>query len=204
MPIRTLLFDFGNVVAFFDHQRAVAQLARHSDRAPAELMLELYGGPIEDDYEVGKLSTAEYVREAKLNGRLTCTDEQFRTMFCDIFWPNPEVIDLLPALAKHYRLVLASNTNDAHFTKYTAQFAGELKPFAHLVASHHAGARKPHPEFFAYAHRFAGAEPHECLFVDDLPVNIEAAERFGWKGVVYRPGGSLAKQLREHGIRLAS
>ena len=29
--IKTLLFDFGNVVAFFDHDRAVRRLLPHTD-----------------------------------------------------------------------------------------------------------------------------------------------------------------------------
>jgi putative hydrolase of the HAD superfamily len=200
--IRTVIFDFGNVVAFFDHGRAVRQLARFTDMDPVELALQLYGSPIEDAYERGAIPTAEYVREAKLNGRLTCTDDEFLAAFVDIFWPNPEVIDLIPRLKPRYRLVLASNTNDAHFDKFTYQFADVLGHFAHLGTSHTAGARKPEPAFFAHVHQAAQAEPAECLFVDDLPVNVEAAERFGWKGIVYRPDGSLLTRLQNAGVRV--
>ena len=73
--IRTIFFDFGNVVGFFDHDRAIRELARFTDMSPTELGLQLYGGPLEDDYECGKLTTEEYVREALLNGRLRCTPE---------------------------------------------------------------------------------------------------------------------------------
>ena len=198
--IRTIIFDFGNVVAFFDHGRALRQLARFTDMDPVELGLVLYGSPIEDAYERGAVSTAEYVREAKLNGRLTCTDDEFLAAFVDIFWPNPEVIDLIPRLKPRYRLMLASNTNDAHFTKFTRQFPDALGHLDHLGTSHRAGARKPEPAYFANVHRFAAAEPSECLFVDDLPVNVEAAERFGWQGVVYRPDGSLPAALRARGV----
>jgi putative hydrolase of the HAD superfamily len=200
--IRTILFDFGNVVAFFDHGRAVEQLARFTDMKPVELALELYGSPIEDAYERGKVSTAEYVREAKLNGRLSCTDDEFLAAFVDIFWPNPEVLALLPRLKPRHRLVLASNTNDAHFTKYTFQFARELAGFDYLVTSHFAGARKPEPAFFAFAHRQAQANPGECLFIDDLGVNVEAAERFGWKGLVYRADGTLVQKLQAAGVEV--
>ena len=200
--IRTIFFDFGNVLAFFDHGRAVAKLAAFTDMDPVELALALYGGPIADDYECGTLTTAEYVREALLNGRLTCTDAEFLTHYTDIFWPNPAVIDLIPRLKPRYRLVLASNTNEAHFVRYTRDFAAALAHFDHVIPSHHAGARKPHPEFFAYALRFADAAPSECVFVDDLPVNVEAAERFGWKGVVYRPDGSLPEKLRAAGVEI--
>ncbi len=202
--IRTIFFDFGNVLGFFDHQRAVDQLVKFTDLNAIELSLRLYGGPVLDDYECGRMTTAEYVREAKLNGRLTCSQDEFLACFNDIFWRNPEVCDLIPRLKPRYRVVLASNTVDAHFRRYCADFADVLAHFNHLVASHHAGYRKPHPEFFTYAHQFALAEPDECLFVDDLPVNIETAERFGWKGIVYRPDGSLADKLREAGVILAS
>jgi putative hydrolase of the HAD superfamily len=200
--MKTIFFDFGNVIAFFDHQRAIAKLARYTDMPPVELALVLYGGTAEDDYETGKLSTAEYVRLGKLNGRLTCTDEEFLAAFVDIFWRNDEVCDLIPRLKPRYRLILASNTNDAHFAKYTEQFADVFRHFDHLCPSHHAKARKPHPEYFAYCQRFAAADPSECLFVDDLPENVEAAGRHGWAGISYQVRGRLAGQLRAAGVEI--
>lgn len=200
--IRTIFFDFGNVIGFFDHQRAIEQLVRYTNLNAIELSLRLYGGPLVDDYEIGKISTAEYIREAKLNGNLSCTQDEFLAAFCDIFWRNPEVCDIIPRLKPRYRIVLASNTVDAHFRRYVADYSDVFVHFNHLVASHHAAARKPHENFYAYAHQFALAEPDECLFVDDLPVNIEAAEHFGWKGIVYRADGTLAKTLEQAGVRL--
>ena len=46
----------------------------------------------------------------------------------------------------------------------------------------------------------AQADPQECLFVDDLPENVEAAGRHGWKGVCYQQRGRLAEQLRAAGV----
>lgn len=200
--MKTIVFDFGNVLAFFDHQRAVDKLARFTDRRPAELMLELYGGALESDYEIGAIATAEYVRLGKLNGRLACTDDEFLAAFVDIFWRNDEVCDLIPRLKPRYRLVLASNTNDAHYRHYTGQFADALRHFDHLCPSHRAGCRKPHAEYFAHCQRFVAAPPGECLFVDDLPANIEAARRHGWAGICYQKPGTLADQLRAAGVEI--
>jgi putative hydrolase of the HAD superfamily len=199
--IRTIFFDFGNVVAFFDHSRAIAQMKAFTDMPPVELALALYGNPLEDDYECGKLSTAEYVRLAKLSGRLTCSEESFLAAFVDIFTANAEVCDLIPRLAPRYRLVIASNTNDAHYRKYTEQFAGALQHFKALCPSHEAGHRKPHTEYYTFCQKSAEAEPGECLFIDDMPVNIEAAVCHGWKGLLYRPGENLAQQLANLGIQ---
>jgi len=198
--IRTIFFDFGNVLAMFDHGRAIAQLKAFTDVPPIELALALYGNPLEDAYERGRISTGEYVRLAKLAGRLDCDEETFLAAFVDIFTKNPAVCEWIPKLAKRHRLVLASNTNEAHFRKFTKQFAGVLKHFAALCPSHQAGYRKPESEYFEYCQRFADAEPSECLFIDDLPANIEGAARHGWQGLLYRPDSDLALQLGERGI----
>jgi putative hydrolase of the HAD superfamily len=190
------------VVAFFDHSRAVARLAQYSDLPPVELALKLYGSQIEDSYERGLIDTAEYIREARLNARLTCTDEQFLSAFGAIFWRNFEVCDLIPRLKPNYRLVLASNTTPAHFDTYTKQFADVFVLFDHLGTSFTACARKPEQPFFAHIQAHAFAEPDECAFIDDLPTNVEAAVRFGWTGITYRPDGSLADKLRAVGVEV--
>jgi putative hydrolase of the HAD superfamily len=204
MPVRTVIFDFGNVVAFFDHGRAIARLAEYTDMDPVELTLVLYGSSIEDAYERGAIDTAEYVRAARRNGRLTCSDEQFLAAFADIFWRNDEVCDLIPRLKPHYRVLLASNTTAAHYDAYARQFADVLRHFDYLGTSFRAAARKPEPAFFADIQTHARAEPNECVFVDDLPVNVEAAERFGWAGVVYRADGTLADKLRAVGVTVGT
>src|SRR5262245_50723728 len=143
--IKTIFFDFGNVLAFFDHQRTVRQLVTFTDVGAIELTRLLYDPPLADAYETGRLTTEEYVCEATRTGRLTCTQDEFLVAFNDIFTPNPEVCELIPRLKPRYRVVLASNTVDAHFRRYVADYADVLAHFDHLVASHHAGAKKPHP-----------------------------------------------------------
>jgi len=197
--IKTIFFDFGNVVAFFDHRRAVERLVSYTDLTAPQL-IELYDRPLVIDYEVGRISTENFVREAMSQGRLSCSPDEFLSCFCDIFWRNDEVCDLIPRLATRYRLVLASNTVDAHFRRYTADYADLFAHFGHLVASHHAGARKPHRDFFSYAQQFALAQPEECLFVDDLESNVAPARQFGWKGLLYRADGTLEGKLRDAGV----
>ena len=45
--IKTILFDFGNVLAFFDHQRAVRQLLPYTDRTAEELVKLIYYNNLE-------------------------------------------------------------------------------------------------------------------------------------------------------------
>ncbi len=199
--MKTIFFDFGNVVGFFDHRRAIAKLAAHTHLTPEELDAAVYHRDRHDAYERGVLSTDEFTRRALAVGQLRCTATEFEALFADIFWRNDDVCDLIPALAKRYRLVLASNTCDAHYRGLCRQFAPELAHFAARGASHEAGARKPHPAFYAYCQSLAAAAPGECLFVDDLLPNIQAGRSHGWHTAHYPAGAKLREVLAPHGIQ---
>ncbi|MFO0936786.1 MAG: HAD-IA family hydrolase [Gemmataceae bacterium] len=201
--MKTIFFDFGNVIGYFDHMRAINQMAPYTPIPPVALEKLLYGGPEEDAYEAGRISTKEYVDFALRAGQIDLPPEQFLYYFADIFTKNPDVCDLIPRLAKRYRLVLASNTNDAHYQRYTAMFEHELSFFSARCPSHEIGFRKPRPEYYHATHRAAQAEPSECLFVDDLPRNtIAAAESVGWNVLVYRPGDSIVEKLSAIGVHV--
>lgn len=200
--MKTIFIDFGNVLGFFDHGRAVAQLAPHTDLTPEQLDNAVYGGVAMDDYESGRITTKEFVRVSKDAGRLTCSDAAFLRAFADIFTPNPDVCDVVPALAEKYRLVLASNTCEAHFARYSEDYADTLRHFKHLCASHLGSARKPSPAFFRYCQEYAEAAPADCLFVDDLPGHVAAASTHGWKTLHYPPGTKFVRELQLAGVKI--
>jgi putative hydrolase of the HAD superfamily len=201
--IRTIFIDFGNVIAFFDHHRATARLIPFTDMPEAELFRTLYGGQLEEDYEHGRITTEEYVRDAIRAGRLTCTPDEFVSAFQAIFTPNPEILDLIPRLKPRYRLVLASNTTDAHYRKYCDQFSSAMAHFDARCPSHHVGHRKPAAAYYEYCQQFADAPPHQCLFIDDILGNVESSTvSVGWKGIVYRPRDKFPDKLRAFGIEL--
>jgi putative hydrolase of the HAD superfamily len=201
--IKTVVFDFGNVLVFFDHRRALDRLVTHTDRTGEELMRLVYHDDLAYRYERGQVTTAELFRLGCERGGLRCNEREFIAAFCDIFWPNPPMADLVPRLKRNgYRLVLASNTNDAHYAHFREAYRDLLRHFDAISVSHEAGARKPEPEFFAHTHRLTGSEKSECVFVDDLAENVAAARRFGWRGIQYTGFDELVSQLNGLGVRL--
>jgi glucose-1-phosphatase len=201
--IKTILFDFGNVLAFFDHQRAVQRLLPHTDLSAEQIVALMYSDHLEDRYERGEVTTDEVFAIACERGGLRCSQKEFVAAFCDIFWPNPPMVELIPRLKrKGYRLVLASNTNAAHYEAYSAAFKDTLAHFDGIAVSHEARARKPHAKFFEHAHALAKCERNECLFVDDLIDNVIGAREFGWNGVHYTKFDVLIPALRVAGVRV--
>src|SRR5438132_14400189 len=172
MRIKTIVFDVGRVVSFFDHRLTISRLAAHASLPAAEMHTQLFGGPLEDDYESGRISTLAFLRRVREVCRLTCPDEIIAAAWADIFWPNEEVCVLLPRLQPRYRLLLGSNTNELHARHFCEQFAGWLRHFDALVLSHEIGVRKPKAGFFEHCAPLAECASAECLFIADFADNV--------------------------------
>ncbi len=198
--IRTIVFDFGKVVAHFDHRLTSRRLAAYTTVPEPTVFRRIYGGTLEDDYESGRIRTAEFLAQVRRLCELECTEEQLVAAYSDIFWPNEGTCRLLPRLAESYPLLLLSNTNELHARQFLPQLHEPLAHFRHIIMSHQVGARKPRPEIFAHAQELAGCPPQQCLFIDDLPANVEGARRFGWQGLVFRDADALCHDLRGLGV----
>lgn len=197
--MKTVIFDFGNVVGFFDHDRTLSRVAEHTHLSKEEMYQAVYAGDLEDTFEKGHIDEPEFLRRVISLWQLQCKEDFLAEAVADIFHPNPEVCELIPRLAGRYRLVLGSNTNLLHARKFRAQFADILNHFDHLVLSCEIGVRKPHEGFFRHCLQYANAPAEECVFIDDLPPNIEGAKKTGMKGIVYRPG-NLVRELAAVGL----
>ncbi|SRR5579883_1585740 len=202
MSITTIVFDFGNVIGFFSHRKAAEQLAAYSPLSVDDILNRYLDNDFEDDFESGRMSLAEFRSLVRQRCRVTCSDEQLDLAIADMFTPNDDVCALVPALKPRYRLVLLSNTNELHAVHFRRQFADTLAHFDALVLSHEVGMRKPCADIYAHCHTIAGSSPRECLFVDDLPANIEAARACGWQGIIYHRGVDLRREMRKLGIEL--
>src|SRR5262245_51910474 len=148
MTLRTVVFDLGNVLARFSHQKAAEQLARHA-RWPAERILAyLFGTPLEDDYEAGRLTDREFFHQVRDAIGYRADEEQFERDYADIFSPMAENCALVPLLKPNYRLLLLSNTTEPHARRFRPLLEPTLAHFDHLVLSFAVRARKPHPQVF--------------------------------------------------------
>ena len=200
--MQTIIFDFGNVVGFFDHWRTLGKLERFTDMPAQEMYDMVCAGPLGDDFESGRIGEDEFLRRFSAGCRLTCPRAYLAEACADIFWPNPEICELIPKLKPRYRLLLGSNTNAIHARFFKQQFADVFRHFDALVLSHEIGVRKPQAGFFQHCQTLAHGRPDECLFLDDLAENVQSACTLGWKGIVYQPNDGVAAKLAAAGVRV--
>jgi len=198
--MQTIIFDFGNVVGFFDHWRALRKLEPIA-AASAQQMYDLAcAGPLGDDIESGRIGAEEFLRRFKSECGITCSDEFLEEACADIFWPNSEVCELIPRLKPRYRILLGSNTNVIHACRFKKQFADVLRHFDALILSHEIGVRKPKVDFFHHCQKHSRGKPEEVLFLDDVADNVASARTLGWQGIVYQPNDGLLAKLAAAGV----
>jgi 2-haloacid dehalogenase len=78
-----------------------------------------------------------------------------------------------------------------------------LARFDGIVVSGEEGVAKPDPRVFrVLLERFA-VRADRCVYVDDAPANVRAAEELGFRGIVFPGIDTLRRRLRELGIAAA-
>jgi putative hydrolase of the HAD superfamily len=201
-----LIFDFGNVVAHFDYRKACVRLGQPrglSGEAIFERAVRMAFSPLVKDYERGRISAEAFSRGFAALVGLEITHDEFAPAWADIFALNEPVAGVIAELkGRGYTLVLGSNTNDLHATHFRRQFAATLAHFDRLILSFEIGHIKPSAEFYHACAHAAGAAPAECLFIDDLPENVDGARAVGMPGVVFRDVPSLLDALRAQGVEV--
>src|SRR5262245_62122261 len=147
--VRALLFDFGNVIGFFDHRRGAAQVAELLGADAGRVYSFFFETDLEDRYDKGLISSDDLL--ALLRAEFSAEHapaEELEQAFGSIFWRNEPVIDVIRRVPRSVRLVLGSNTNYLHYRTFSAIFADVFARFDAMVLSYTAGVRKPDPEFF--------------------------------------------------------
>jgi putative hydrolase of the HAD superfamily len=139
---------------------------------------------------------------AQLAARLGLDGVQLAGMLADLWanylgTANQELIDYLAGVRPRCRIGILSNSFVGAREREEAAygFAGLVD---HLVYSHEAGARKPEPRAFEAVLGALGAEPADCLFIDDDPGNIEGARAMGISAHLFTGNAETIARIERH------
>jgi putative hydrolase of the HAD superfamily len=201
-----LIFDFGNVVAYFDYARACAKVAPEVGLSTFELLTRARGAGLAglvEEFERGEIEDRAFVRRFGALLDIELDPSAFAAAWADIFWLNEAVAGVVAELDERgHTLVLGSNTNAIHSRHFRNAFADTMGRFDACVLSHEIGWLKPSREFFLACARAAGASPQDCVFVDDLEENVAGARAAGMAAIQYFSTPVLIEELRLHGVDL--
>jgi putative hydrolase of the HAD superfamily len=97
---------------------------------------------------------------------------------------RPDMVDLLDrVIAEGYRTACLTNNvvphNESPTGERDIQILDILKRFDEVVQSSKVGVRKPEPRFYEIACEMLNVTPKECVFLDDLGINLKPAAAMG-------------------------
>jgi putative hydrolase of the HAD superfamily len=202
LALRAVVFDYGMVLTGPPDPVAHAALARITGLATDRLD-SLYWAH-RHAYDLGLLTGHDFwrrlAREAKLNLSQAAIEE---LTFWDIrMWmtENPAMLAWQLALKRRGLLTaIISNMGDTVHRAMERELDW-LSRFDVLVWSYQLHVAKPDPAIYRYVLEKLGTQPEETLFLDDRPVNVEAANALGIQGLVFSTVENLRTGLVARGL----
>lgn len=206
LSIETVIFDFGNVIAHFDYRIAANRLGEPLGMSGESLMEQATSLGFRNllmDFESGRIGPDAFVAELKDRLSLPQDPERIAADWADIFTANEPVHKLAHELGDAgFKLVLGSNTNALHASQFVRQFDSLLNRFESLVFSHEVGAMKPAEAFYRRCVEVSGSPAARCVFIDDMPENVEGAKAAGLQALHFENADKLKSDLLELGLPL--
>ena len=199
--LKNIIFDLGGVLLNIDinkTEQAFINLGfadfhhMYNQHAANELFAAL---------ETGSVSTEEFFYTlSNVAGKPFTENELANAWNAMLLDFRPKSLNFLYTLKENYNLYLLSNTNAIHyaaFNKILKEQTGHKTLndfFTKAYFSQHIGLRKPNADIFEFVLNDAKIKASETLFIDDTPVNIEAAKNLGIK-THFLPAGDLIETI---------
>lgn len=199
MAIKTCLFDLGNVLVFFSHERMCRQVAEVVGRSESEVRSALLESGLQLRFECGESAVAEVHRELDRHFGTKTQLTDFEHAASQIFELNAPMVPLIDELkSAGIRLVLLSNTCSSHF-KHVRDTFDLLDRFDDFTLSYEAGAVKPSRRIYEAAIAKIQCEPAECFYTDDIAEYVYAARDFAIDAEVFQDAAGTRDQLARRG-----
>jgi putative hydrolase of the HAD superfamily len=200
--MRAVIFDYGMVLCYRDPDayRHLLEVTRLD--APA---FERTYWHDRHQYDLGRLDAATFWRQFGEHAGRTFTEAEIdRLIECDVrLWTptDPVMVGWAAALQKSgLRTAILSNMGPdlLNLMRRSPDFAW-LRAFTHLTFSCELHIAKPDPAIYLWTCEKLGVPPEECLFIDDKPENVAAAEALGMHAIPFHDADQLRAELaRRH------
>jgi putative hydrolase of the HAD superfamily len=199
---KAVIFDLGNVILAFRNRPISAFIASKSGHNPDEIHSFVFGTELERSLDMGKISLAVFLERINRRFSSGISLEEFTPVWCDMFTQNAGIEEIIRGLKRNgCRLGILSNTNKPHFEFVKGKFP-VLGLFDLYHLSYETGCLKPERCAFDGLKECYKDMPGPLVFIDDLPMNVEAARLAGLNAFRYTSPEALRADLEGAGLKL--
>ena len=184
--MRNLVFDMGNVLINYDPEWFVRRLGPLPEGDRALLLKEIFHSPDWPRLDAGEIREADLEAKAasRLPERLHAATRRLISHWEEPSEPIPGMAELIrECKARGFRVYLLSNAS-LRQREYWPSIPGS-ECFDGRVVSAEERCVKPDPRIYRILLERYGLEAGECLFVDDVPANVEGARAVGMEAFLF-------------------
>ncbi len=185
---KNIIFDLGGVLLDIDYQKTIDAFKNLGIKNFEEMFSQFKADELFEKLETGHITDAAFYAAIKQRTETPLSNEEIDSAWNALFLNfRTKSLEVLEKLSADYKLYLLSNTNNIHLNFFKKLFTKETgKPlldeyFIKAWYSNEVGLRKPSAKIFEYVLEEENLKAAETLFIDDTLINIETAQKLGFK-----------------------
>ena len=195
--LKNIIFDLGNVLISFKPSEYFDK-NKYPETIKTTILTDIFGSKEWRELDKGEISTAQAIESIALRSSLN--KEEIAHIFnlrTDIIFPLDSNVRLLPVLKKrgfglyylsNFPLDIFDEVKDGYyFFKY---FDGGL-------ISSEVKSSKPENKIYETLIEKYSLIPEECLFIDDIEMNVKVAEVMGMKGLFTNGSLEITREIEK-------
>jgi epoxide hydrolase-like predicted phosphatase len=183
--LKAVVFDFGGVLVRMVDERPRKELADRLGVSLSSLDELVFSSESAQKASRGEFTVEQHWQAV---GQALGIPSREMPAFLEQYWSADDVnwrlLDYIRNLRPRYKVGLLSNAWD-NLRQTMHDRWGMDRLFDEMVISAEVGVLKPDPRIFHLMAERLGVEPAGMVFIDDMPLNVEAARRQGLSAIQF-------------------
>lgn len=196
MKIKAIFFDYGGVIQRTEYQSPRQYLAQKFGMEYEDIDKIVFDSPTARQATVGEIKEAEHWSAIAKRFKLGKDElEKFKSEFYGGDVIDHAFMQFIRSLRPKYKVGLISNALSDMREYLIKQKLDDA--FDTLTISAEVKSAKPEAKIYLHALGQTEVKAEEAVFVDDVVANIEASQKLGMHGVLFRDVDEVINQIKK-------
>ncbi|MGV8142509.1 MAG: HAD family hydrolase [Candidatus Pacearchaeota archaeon] len=197
--IKSIIFDLGGVLFSSDGGTYEARERLASELNIDAKKLHAIWFSRKERLLKGLMAEEDYLGELIKSFNLDISLESLKNIIKGYNKINPEMVALVKSLRNKYNLfALTNEVKEWH--EYRIKTFQLKDYFNKIICSSEVGLMKPQNEIYELCLKLIGAEPSNCLFIDDRVENLKSPQDLGMQIIHFKNRLDLIEEMSKLGI----